>query len=736
MTLTYFPVIANYISFAQGSTVNGQVTFTPNLNVGQVALITGVTPPLGDISAPTLASITNGNLQTSPVASAPIYLPANTSDLNLSNPLQYATEFQVNIGGQNAPVPGFVFNAQTPRTVSDAHTVINTTTLTSATAAFTSNDVGAVVTVAGALPAGIVTIASVTNSTTAVLSTQATATVTGAALSVCQALDLITVTPAAANSVSGLLSVSSGEISDSTPIGRQLLTAASGAAALTDLGVTSFAQSVLADSDAPTTRTTLGVLGAVASAAPPLAADVTQGLYARTIPSPSGEATIRPYCTDPNNTGYVWAFGATSSKIGWTNDHGATFHPVIANPNPAQTIQQAKITTNFMWLLTSAGTDRNGQLWRSPAPNNTGLNLAFSLIFDLSVSAPFVFNSCFRETCFDILPDESKAYLVTYGGGNASLALGGNSDGIMTAGNDLLFSASGGSVFSGACQGASITVTGAGASGATLSTTIAEVYDSTRVRLNAAAQTTVSAATYNIPSQTYGAGNVIGGPRLYRSDNPNTGTPGSVTFTQAYNAWNWGRHAHAVKVIGGVPWVSIGDYNWPAGARYGWPPLTHAGLYAATDNTGGAFNLKVPTTITSPHVFINFLPITVGGQSIIVGESDGPLADGPIFCPTQSNAVGPFAAISPVSPTAPPQVATMRALTITAEGNLMWLGTGESGAVGPVDTIMLSKPPFAVAVVLEQMANNTITFPQQAIQDGNYVWIGTHRIAKEKFIGQ
>jgi hypothetical protein len=56
----------------------------------------------------------------------------------------------------------------------------------------------------------------------------------------------------------------------------------------------------------------------IANTAPPLAAEVTKGLYARTVPSPSGEATVRPICTDPNNAGYIWAFGATSLKIGYT----------------------------------------------------------------------------------------------------------------------------------------------------------------------------------------------------------------------------------------------------------------------------------------------------------------------------------------------------------------------------------------------------------------------------------
>lgn len=81
------------------------------------------------------------------------------------------------------------------RSVADAAITTGTTTLTSATAAFTSADVGRSVVVAGAGPGGggaqspspgvlCTTIASVTNSTTVVLTDPAFATVSGAALSI------------------------------------------------------------------------------------------------------------------------------------------------------------------------------------------------------------------------------------------------------------------------------------------------------------------------------------------------------------------------------------------------------------------------------------------------------------------------------------------------------------------------------------------------------------------------
>lgn len=72
------------------------------------------------------------------------------------------------------------------RTVADGATTNTSTTLTSATAAFGTGDVGAVVSGTG-IPAGT-TIASVTNATTAVMSAAATATATGVSITVNDAL--------------------------------------------------------------------------------------------------------------------------------------------------------------------------------------------------------------------------------------------------------------------------------------------------------------------------------------------------------------------------------------------------------------------------------------------------------------------------------------------------------------------------------------------------------------------
>lgn len=85
---------------------------------------------------------------------------------------------------------------------------------------------------------------------------------------------------------------------------------------------------------------------------------------------------------------------------------------------------------------------------------------------------------------------------------------------------------------------------------------------------------------------------ITGGASVYTSTNVNTATPGNVVFTKTYT-WANSKHLHAVKVIGGVPWVTIGD-----GAQDGL--YSDLGLWTATTTAANAWtrrSLYVPLFI-------------------------------------------------------------------------------------------------------------------------------------------
>ena len=102
------------------------------------------------------------------------------------NQIRKAVDNALLQGNATAGITGLIPQAGTTikhsRFVADGDTTSTSTTVTSATAAFTSADVGSFVTGAG-IPAGA-TIASVTNATTVVISAAATATATGVTLTI------------------------------------------------------------------------------------------------------------------------------------------------------------------------------------------------------------------------------------------------------------------------------------------------------------------------------------------------------------------------------------------------------------------------------------------------------------------------------------------------------------------------------------------------------------------------
>lgn len=364
------------------------------------------------------------------------------------------------------------------------------------------------------------------------------------------------------------------------------------------------------------------------------ASKVTQGLYARTVPTPDGGvSTIRPLIGaggDPSAPGRVWAIGSRFGQIGFTDDHGATF--VAKAVAGSQAVQGAVIANGYMWVLTSSGTAKSGQLYRSPAPAADGSGLSFTLMFDLNAPPSGITtgdNSSFRNSCVAV--SGANVYLVEYG------------------------------------------------------------------------PTTIT-----------------GGPSCYYSSN--SGSTWSKVKT-----WANGKHAHAVKVIGGVPWVMIGD---------GGTSFTDIGLWTATSAAATVWNQRSlfgEMTGGNTNYGINMVTATIEGNPMVLAEYDGHRAYGPLVFPSQTPTV--TSALLPQCTLPGAYVGTMRQLTLTTEGYLMWVTTGESGSVGPLDSVWVSAPPFTVPVLLEALpaAANTFGSLGDPVEDGSYVWFGTSRCHKEAF---
>lgn len=212
---------------------------------------------------------------------------------------------------------------------------------------------------------------------------------------------------------------------------------------------------------------------------------------------------------------------------------------------------------------------------------------------------------------------------------------------------------------------------------------------------------------------------VTGGPSIYYSAS-NGDTPWTKPKT-----WANAKHGHAIHVINGAPVVMLGDASftdlglWRASATNGTGPWTHISLYG--EALGG-----------NTRYGINFVPVTRNGGTRLFVEYDGderlgPLvfpgpADGPTFRPLQRTFEMPS-----------DYPGTMRCLTLTSEGNLMWVWTTENGALGPHDdTVWISKPPFTSAVLIDSFAPSTM-FLGDPVEVGNYVWFGYYLCRKELF---
>lgn len=225
----------------------------------------------------------------------------------------------------------------------------------------------------------------------------------------------------------------------------------------------------------------------------------------------------------------------------------------------------------------------------------------------------------------------------------------------------------------------------------------------------------------------YSTTTITGGPSLYYSSNIDTATASNVVWTKP-KTWSNGKHAHAVKIFGGVPWVTIGDATF-----------TDLGLWTATSSSAATWNRRSGYGEINNGTYeygINMQSWTVGGIGMVLMEYDGYGPSGPLVFPSQDPTK--TLPVRPLCELPFPYMGSMRGLVITSEGNLMWATTSESGAIGTLGSIWVLGAPFTTPVLLESFTDTssplgTIGDP---VESGDYVWFGTYRCRKEKFIGQ
>ena len=222
---------------------------------------------------------------------------------------------------------------------------------------------------------------------------------------------------------------------------------------------------------------------------------------------------------------------------------------------------------------------------------------------------------------------------------------------------------------------------------------------------------------------------VVGGPNLYYS--PDSGQ----TWFHQWRFQN-ARHIHSGQIINGAPWVSVGDAgsSWTDRGLWSAPTIGASG-YWTKRSVGAEGNLGSEGNDLYP---INIIGMEVAGAPMIVGESDHLGGAGPLCFQGQNvNRIRPLQELC--RPPFPYVLGTMRHITVTPEGNLMWLHTGEAGAVGDLDTIMVAKGPhFSTALPLESVpaSPNQFESPGYSVLDGDYVWFGHHRIRRPAFPDQ
>lgn len=142
------------------------------------------------------------------------------------------------------------------------------------------------------------------------------------------------------------------------------------------------------------------------------------GAFKRVKPTPSGASNgLFALAKDPNNANRLWVQGQDFGQLGYTDDGGATWVPKVdlGALVGAVGIHQLSFADGYAYLLVGNNASKNGQLWRSPAPDANGNGLNFVKKFDLAAPPGGIItgtNSCFRPNCFAVIG--AICYLLEY----------------------------------------------------------------------------------------------------------------------------------------------------------------------------------------------------------------------------------------------------------------------------------------------------------------------------------
>lgn len=220
-------------------------------------------------------------------------------------------------------------------------------------------------------------------------------------------------------------------------------------------------------------------------------------------------------------------------------------------------------------------------------------------------------------------------------------------------------------------------------------------------------------------------GTVTGGPSVYHCANVAVADPANILWTKR-KTWANGKHGHGVRIIGGVPWVMLGDAGF-----------TDLGLWKATAAAAGTWTkLSLYGEAEGGNTLygINIHPVTIDGQPVVLTDNDTKHGHSVLVYNTQGSLRLPLV---PLLRVPPPYYGTVRSLTMTTDGNLMWVQTGEAGAVAALDSVWISRAPYTEAVLLEAIPSaNTFGTLGAPVESGPYVFFGAFRVTKEKFLGQ